>query len=87
MRNTPKSAGQTYAIVGLLSLLTGCVTVEKRHTRYEYRVDVVEPLTSPRSGLAEHLNKYASDGWEMSGLTRDGSWVVVMRRPIPKETP
>jgi hypothetical protein len=68
------------AVLGLL-LLTGCCTSRPAHRCWEYRVDTVELQSPPRSGLEEHLNQHAKEGWVLDQFVERGNgWLVVMKR-------
>ena len=67
-------------VFGLL-LLTGCCTSNPANSRWEYRVDEVRPHPPPGSGLQEHLNLHAPEGWVLAQFVESGGeWVVVMKR-------
>ena len=71
-------------LLGLL-LLTGCRTSKPAHHNWEYRVDTVQFLSPPRSGLQEYLNQHASEGWVLDQFVERGDgWLVVMKRPKEK---
>jgi len=72
------------ALLGLL-LLSGCCTSRPARRYWEYRVDTVQFLSPPRSGLQEHLNKYGNEGWALDQFVERGDgWLVVMKRPKEK---
>jgi len=71
-------------LCGLL-FLTGCCTSKPANRHWEYRVDTVEFLSPPRSGLAEYLNQHANEGWVLEQFVERGNgWLVVMKRPKSK---
>ena len=71
------------ALLGLV-LLTGCCTSKPANRRWEYRVDTVQFLSPPRSGLQEYLNRHATEGWVLDQFVeRGGEWLVVMKRLKP----
>jgi hypothetical protein len=79
MRTLQKNTG--LALLGVL-LFTGCCTSGPAHHDWEYRVDTVQFLSPPRSGLQEFLNQHANEGWVLDQFVERGDgWLVVMKRP------